>query len=118
MQFKTCWITIVDVRGVSKHDRHCLKCSKEFERCIVGLAPSLPDVFQTSEACWITHDIATVRAISDQVVVMSKGEVVEQGKKTVVFSPPHPAYTELLLSSVPEMDPDWLTNLTALREVN
>ena len=67
---------------------------------------------------FITHDIATVRAISDQVVVMSKGEVVEQGKKTVVFSPPHPAYTELLLSSVPEMDPDWLTNLTALREVN
>ena len=67
---------------------------------------------------FITHDIATVRAISDQVVVMSKGEVVEQGKKTVVFSPPHPEYTELLLSSVPEMDPDWLTNLTALREVN
>ena len=29
-----------------------------------------------------------------------------KGSKTEVFSPPHPAYTELLLSSVPEMDPD------------
>ena len=60
---------------------------------------------------FITHDISTVRAISDQVVVMSKGRVVEQGSKSKVFSPPYPDYTKLLLSSVPEMDPDWLTNL-------
>jgi peptide/nickel transport system ATP-binding protein len=37
--------------------------------------------------------------------------VVEQGLKDRVLSPPHPDYTELLLSSVPEMDPDWLTQL-------
>ena len=60
---------------------------------------------------FITHDISTVKAISDQVVVMSDGQVVEQGLKSDVFSPPHPDYTKLLLSSVPEMDPDWLTNL-------
>lgn len=60
---------------------------------------------------FITHDISTVKAIADQVVVMNQGEVVEQGLKTEVFSPPHPNYTELLLSSVPEMDPDWLSNL-------
>lgn len=60
---------------------------------------------------FITHDISTVKAIADQVVVMNQGEVVEQGLKTEVFSPPHPDYTELLLSSVPEMDPDWLSNL-------
>lgn len=64
---------------------------------------------------FITHDISTVKAISDQVVVMNQGEVVEQGHKTDVFQPPHPEYTELLLSSVPEMDPDWLTNLNAAR---
>ena len=64
---------------------------------------------------FITHDISTVRAISDQVVVMNEGCVVEQGSKADVFAPPHPAYTELLLSSVPEMDPDWLTNLNAAR---
>jgi peptide/nickel transport system ATP-binding protein len=64
---------------------------------------------------FITHDIATVRAIADEIVVMHQGRVVQQGAKSEVLSPPHPAYTELLLSSVPEMDPDWLTNLLARR---
>ena len=64
---------------------------------------------------FITHDISTVKAISDQVVVMNLGEVVEQGIKSEVFSPPHPPYTELLLSSVPEMDPEWLTNLNSAK---
>jgi len=67
---------------------------------------------------FITHDISTVRAISDQVVVMNLGEVVEQGLKADVFSPPHPDYTELLLSSVPEMDPNWLNNLNKKRVPN
>ena len=67
---------------------------------------------------FITHDISTVRAISDQVVVMNLGEVVEQGLKAEVFSPPHPDYTELLLSSVPEMDPNWLNNLNKKRVSN
>ena len=40
-----------------------------------------------------------------------QGEVVEQGLKSKILNPPYPDYTELLLSSVPEMDPDWLTNL-------
>ena len=65
---------------------------------------------------FITHDIATVRAIADEIVVMNQGKVVQQGLKTKVLSPPHPAYTELLLSSVPEMDPDWLTNLLQKRQ--
>ncbi len=64
---------------------------------------------------FITHDIATVRAISDEIVVMHKGKVVQQGLKSKVLNPPYPAYTELLLSSVPEMDPDWLTNLLKKR---
>ncbi|MYH91512.1 MAG: ABC transporter ATP-binding protein [Gammaproteobacteria bacterium] len=60
---------------------------------------------------FITHDIATVRAIADDVVVMKAGKVVEAGPKAEVFTPPHDPYTELLLSSVPEMDPDWLDNV-------
>jgi len=64
---------------------------------------------------FITHDIATVRAISDEIVVMLEGKVVEQGMKDEIFSPPHPEYTELLLSSVPEMDPNWLTELLKKR---
>jgi peptide/nickel transport system ATP-binding protein len=64
---------------------------------------------------FITHDIATVRAISDQIVVMHQGRVVEQGPKSQVLNPPHPDYTQLLLSSVPQMDPDWLNHLLAER---
>ncbi|MCP4336120.1 MAG: ABC transporter ATP-binding protein [Gammaproteobacteria bacterium] len=64
---------------------------------------------------FITHDIATVKAISDQIVVMLQGRVVEQGMKSEILSPPFPEYTQLLLSSVPEMDPDWLTGLLASR---
>ena len=60
---------------------------------------------------FITHDIATVKAIADEIVVMHMGRVVEQGPKQQILSPPHPDYTELLLSSVPDMDPDWLTKL-------
>lgn len=60
---------------------------------------------------FITHDLATVKAIADHVVVMKEGVVVEQGPKSEMFQPPHDPYTELLLSSVPEMDPDWLTHL-------
>ncbi len=67
---------------------------------------------------FITHDLATVRAISDVVVVMKEGEVVEQGPKDVMFKPPHHEYTDLLLSSVPEMDPDWLTHLLEERGVD
>ena len=65
---------------------------------------------------FITHDIATVEAISDEIVVMFQGAVVEQGLKTAIMKPPHAEYTELLLSSVPEMDPDWLTELLKTRE--
>ena len=64
---------------------------------------------------FITHDIATVKAISDEIVVMYQGKVIEQGLKSKILNPPYPDYTELLLSSVPEMDPDWLTNLLSKR---
>ena len=64
---------------------------------------------------FITHDIATVEAISDEIVVMFQGGVVEQGPKSQILNPPFPPYTQLLLSSVPQMDPDWLDKLLAER---
>ena len=64
---------------------------------------------------FITHDIAVVTAISDEIVVMFQGQVVEQGLKSKILAPPYPDYTQLLLSSVPEMDPDWLSNLVEER---
>ncbi len=64
---------------------------------------------------FITHDLATVRAIADDIVVMYQGRIIEQGVKQQILTPPHEPYTELLLSSVPEMDPDWLDKLMDLR---
>ncbi|WP_372890868.1 ABC transporter ATP-binding protein [Rhodosalinus sp.] len=65
---------------------------------------------------FITHDLATVRAIADHVVVMQHGRVVEQGPKDEMFRPPHHPYTRLLLTSVPDMDPDWLDRTIAERQ--
>ncbi|MEJ2177067.1 MAG: ABC transporter ATP-binding protein [Gammaproteobacteria bacterium] len=65
---------------------------------------------------FITHDLATVRAIADEVIVMLQGRIVEQGPKDDIFSPPQHEYTELLLSSVPEMDPDWMDRVLEERK--
>lgn len=65
---------------------------------------------------FITHDLATVKAISDEIVVMLQGRIVEQGVKREILTPPHHEYTELLLSSVPEMDPDWLDGVLERRK--
>jgi peptide/nickel transport system ATP-binding protein len=62
---------------------------------------------------FITHDIVTVRAIADRVVVMNRGEVVEQGPRSTVLQPPHAAYTADLLAAVPDMDPSWLDTYIA-----
>jgi peptide/nickel transport system ATP-binding protein len=60
---------------------------------------------------FITHDIATVRAIADSVAVMYQGQLVRFGQKTAVLNPPFDAYTQLLLSSVPEMKLGWLESV-------
>lgn len=65
---------------------------------------------------FITHDLATVRSVADQVVVMHQGRIVEQGPRDEVFAPPHHEYTARLLASVPEMDPDWLDRQLAGRQ--
>ena len=54
---------------------------------------------------FISHDLSVVRHVSDRLVVMYLGKVVEQGEAgTVCEDPKHP-YTEALLSVIPEADP-------------
>ncbi|WP_299502879.1 ABC transporter ATP-binding protein [uncultured Roseobacter sp.] len=66
---------------------------------------------------FITHDLATVRAIADSIAVMFQGEVVRYGPKSQVLSPPFDDYTDLLLSSVPEMKLGWLEEVIANRKM-
>jgi peptide/nickel transport system ATP-binding protein len=81
---------------------------------ILKLLQRLQDELEVSYM-FITHDLATVKAIADEIVVMLEGRVVEQGEKQDILTPPHHEYTELLLSSVPEMDPDWLDGVLQKR---
>jgi peptide/nickel transport system ATP-binding protein len=64
---------------------------------------------------FITHDLGTVKRIANKVAVMLKGQLVAFGATPTVFAPPFHPYTELLLSSVPEMREDWLDEVLAKR---
>ena len=66
---------------------------------------------------FITHDLATVRSIADSIAVMYRGEVVRYGSKSEVLAPPFDPYTDLLLSSVPEMEIGWLDKAIASRRM-
>lgn len=66
---------------------------------------------------FITHDLATVKAIADKIAVMYRGQVVRYGSKTDVLTPPFDDYTDLLLSSVPEMRLGWLEEVLSHRKM-
>lgn len=66
---------------------------------------------------FITHDLATVKAIADSIAVMHQGRVVRYGPKSEVLSPPFDDYTDLLLSSVPELKTGWLEQVIANRKM-
>ena len=65
---------------------------------------------------FITHDLGTVKRIANKVAVMLKGKMVAGGETAQVFAPPYHPYTELLLSSVPEMRSDWLDEVLTRRK--
>ncbi len=64
---------------------------------------------------FISHDISTIARIADKVAVMRYGEVVEAGPTAEVLRPPHHAYTDLLLSSVPDLRVGWLEEVMEYR---
>ncbi len=55
---------------------------------------------------FITHDLAVVRQISNQVAVMCQGKILEKGPTESVLGNPHNAYTKSLLSAAPYPDPE------------
>jgi len=64
---------------------------------------------------FISHDISTVRAICDEIVVLYAGRKVQAGGREAFSAPPFHPYTDLLIGSVPEMRRGWLEE-TAVRE--
>jgi peptide/nickel transport system ATP-binding protein len=59
---------------------------------------------QKTTLLFISHDLSIVRYLSDRVLVMYLGHVVEMGTTEQVFQPPYHPYTEALLSAVPVAD--------------
>jgi peptide/nickel transport system ATP-binding protein len=53
---------------------------------------------------FISHDLSVVRYLSDRVVVMYLGQIMEKGRTDEVFAPPYHPYTEALLAAVPVAD--------------
>ena len=84
-----------------------------------GILKLLLDLQKIEDVAYlfITHDLATVRAIADSIAVMYQGEVVRYGPKSQVLSPPFDDYTDLLLSSVPEMKLGWLEDVLEHRKM-
>jgi len=54
---------------------------------------------------FIAHDLAVVRAMSDQIAVMNKGQIVEYGPAEEVYTKPKDVYSQALLAAVPVPDP-------------
>jgi len=54
---------------------------------------------------FISHDLSVVRYLSDRIVVMYLGHILERGTTAEIFNPPYHPYTEALLSAVPIADP-------------
>jgi peptide/nickel transport system ATP-binding protein len=84
-----------------------------------GILKLLLNLQQVEQVAYlfITHDLATVKSIADSIAVMYRGEVVRYGSKSKVLTPPFDAYTDLLLSSVPEMEIGWLEKAIAGRRM-
>ncbi len=57
---------------------------------------------------FISHDISTVRAVCDDILVLYAGRKVEQGSREQFSAPPYHPYTDLLISSVPKLEQGWL----------
>ena len=56
---------------------------------------------------FISHDLSTVASFADEIAVLYNGELVDFGTVDEVLSPPYHQYTELLITSVPEMRVGW-----------
>jgi peptide/nickel transport system ATP-binding protein len=86
---------------------------KSVEAQVLNLLLDLKDEFGLTYI-FISHDLNVVRYISDRVMVMYLGQVVEIGESETLFEGPRHPYTRALLGSIPSMDPDHRTEKPAL----
>ncbi|MCY4245277.1 MAG: ABC transporter ATP-binding protein [Gammaproteobacteria bacterium] len=73
------------------------------QAAVTGLLTDIQNSLKTT-LLFISHDLSVVRYLSDRIVVMYLGTIMEQGSTDEVFAPPYHPYTEALLSAVPIAD--------------
>lgn len=66
---------------------------------------------------FISHDLSTVRAVCDEVMILYAGQRVESASQKAIRVPPFHPYADLLISSIPELKIGWLEKLPPRREV-
>ena len=71
---------------------------------IIGLLKNLQREMGLS-MLFISHDLSVVRSLTDTVVVMYRGRVVEQAPTASLFASPHHPYTRALLDAIPATNP-------------
>jgi ABC-type dipeptide/oligopeptide/nickel transport system ATPase component len=54
---------------------------------------------------FISHNLAVVRHLCDDIAVLNRGRLVERGSREAIFGSPRDPYTQALLAAVPEPDP-------------
>jgi peptide/nickel transport system ATP-binding protein len=73
------------------------------QAAILNLLAELQSSYRVSYI-FISHDLGVVRYLSDRIIVLYLGRIMEIGPSEKVFSGPHHPYTEALLSAVPSLD--------------
>jgi ABC-type oligopeptide transport system ATPase subunit len=71
---------------------------------IINLLMELKETMHLSYL-FISHDLSVIRHLSDEVVVLNKGKIVESGSTEQIFNHPQNSYTQTLLASIPRLHP-------------
>ncbi|BAY16816.1 ABC transporter-like protein [Anabaenopsis circularis NIES-21] len=72
---------------------------------VLNLLKELQDEFQLTYI-FISHDLSVVKFMSDRILVMNRGQIVEQGTAESIYREPKQAYTQKLIASIPTGSPE------------
>ncbi len=72
---------------------------------VLNLLKELQDEFQLTYI-FISHDLSVVKFMSDRILVMNRGQIVEQGTSESIYREPKEEYTQKLIASIPTGSPE------------